>query len=189
MTVEQAKALMIEMGKVSKIKRFEMGSEPIIDIDTLSDVLENLEPEIVAKALNNVEYLKYNKVKFSDGDCCDLDPDIHLTTFLEEMGRSTKLKQVEMEETNFFYVPPGEMAKAFNNLEHLEFKPNPNNTSEQIVATLELMSQKTTVVTLKFIFDNLCLLNPGLVARAVVQVEQVDLLCKLSRALVMAILG
>ena len=94
-----------------------------------------------------------------------------------------------VEENNFFYVPPGVVAKAFNNLEHLEFKPNPNNTSEQIVATLELMSQKTKVVTLKFIFENLSWLNPGLVARAVVQVEQVDMLCKLSRAHVMAILG
>jgi len=188
-TVEQAKALMIEMGKVSKIKRFEIGSEPIIDIETLSDVLENLEPEIVAKALNNVEYLKYNKVKFSDGDCCDLDPDIHLATFLEEMGRSTKLKQVEMEENNFFFVPPRVVAKAFNNLEYLEFKPNPNNTSEQIVATLERMSQKTMVVKLKFIFEDLSWLNPGLVARAVVMVEQVDMLCNLSRAHVRAILG
>jgi len=189
MTGEQAKALMIEMGKGSKMKRFEIGSEPIGDIDTLSDALENVDPEIVAKALNNVEFLSYNKVNFNEGDCCDLDPDIHLATFLEEMGRSTKLKQVEMEENNFFYVPPGVVAKAFNNLEHLEFKPNPNNTSEQIVATLELMSQKTKVVTLKFIFENLSWLNPGLVARAVVQVEQVDMLCKLSRAHVMAIVG
>ena len=93
-----------------------------------------------------------------------------------------------MEENNFFYVQPEVLAKAFNNLEHYEFKSNPNNTSEQIVATLELMAQKTNIVDLKFIYEDLSWLNPGLVARAVVQVEQVDMLCNLSRAHVRAIL-
>ena len=105
------------------------------------------------------------------------------------MGKNTKLKKVDMEENNFFYVQPEVLAKAFNNLEHYKFKPNPNNTSEQIVATLELMAQKINIVDLKFIYWDLSWLNPGLVARAVVQVEQVDMLCNLSRAHVRAILG
>ena len=189
MTVEQVKALMVEMGKGTNIKKFNIGSEPIIDIETLSDAFENLEPEVVAKALNNVEYLSYNKVKFVDGDCCDFPPDLHLASFLEVMGKNTKLKKVEMEENNFFFIQPEVVAKAFNNLEHYEFKQNPNNTSEQIVATLELMAQKTKLVDLKFIYEDLSWLNPGLVARAVVQVEQVDMLCKLSTAHVRAILG
>jgi len=170
MTMEQVKALMVEMGKGSCIKKFDIGSEPIIDIETLSDAFESLEPEVVAKALNNVEYLSYNKVKFVDGDCCDFPPDLHLASFLEVMGKNTKLKKVEMEENNFFYVKPEVVAKAFNNLEHYEFKPNPNNTSEQIVATLELMAQKSNIVDLKFIYEDLSWLNPGLVARAVVMV-------------------
>merc|ERR1712192_75153 len=182
-------ALMVEMGKGSCIKKFDIGSEPIVDIETLSDAFENLEPEIVAKALNNVEYLSYNKVKFVDGDCCDFPPDLHPASFLEVMSKNTKLKKVEMEENNFFYIQPEVAAKAFNNLEHYEFKPNPNNTSEQIVATLELMAQKTRIMSLKFIYEDLSWLNPGLVARAVVQVEQVDMLCNLSRAHVRAILG
>lgn len=36
------------------------------------------------------------------------------------------------------------------------------------------MAQKTKIVNLKFIYEDLSWLNPGLVARAVVQVEQVD---------------
>ena len=54
---------------------------------------------------------------------------------------------------------------------------------------MERMSQKTMVVKLKFIFEDLSWLNPGLVARAVVRVEQVDMLCNLSRAHVRAILS
>ena len=33
------------------------------------------------------------------------------------MGKNTKLKKVEMEENNIFYVQPEVVAKAFNNLE------------------------------------------------------------------------
>ena len=54
-TVEQVRALMVEMGKGSCIKKFDIGSEPIVDIESLSDAFESLEPEVVAKALNYVE--------------------------------------------------------------------------------------------------------------------------------------
>ena len=63
MRKEQARALMIEMGKGSNIKKFDIGSESIIDVVTLEDALETVEPDIVAKALNNVSYLRYNKIK------------------------------------------------------------------------------------------------------------------------------
>eukprot|EP00092_Neocalanus_flemingeri_P034374 GFUD01037381.1.p1 GENE.GFUD01037381.1~~GFUD01037381.1.p1 ORF type:complete len:494 (+),score=144.22 GFUD01037381.1:57-1538(+) len=188
MTKEQAKAFMVDMAKGSKIKKFDIGCELIVDKDTYSDVFENLDPELVATALNNLEHLIYNKLKDAKGDCCDFPPDLHLSRFLQEMGRNTKLKEVEMEENNFFHVAPEVVAKAFNNLEHLEMKPNPYNTSAQIVATLDLMAQKTRLKYVLFEYEDLSWLNPGLVARAVVQVEQVDMKCSLSRAHVNAIL-
>eukprot|EP00092_Neocalanus_flemingeri_P008928 GFUD01009605.1.p1 GENE.GFUD01009605.1~~GFUD01009605.1.p1 ORF type:complete len:508 (+),score=134.60 GFUD01009605.1:95-1525(+) len=188
MTMEQARALLVDMAKGSKIKKFDIGCEVIVDKDTYSDVFENLDPELVATALNNLEHVIYNKLKDAKGDCCDFPPDLHLSRFLQVMGRNTKLKEVEMEENNFFHVAPEVVAKAFNNLEHLEMKPNPYNTSAQIVATLELMAQKTRLKYVLFEYEDLSWLNPGLVARAVVQVEQVDMKCGLSRAHVNAIL-
>eukprot|EP00092_Neocalanus_flemingeri_P045939 GFUD01051554.1.p1 GENE.GFUD01051554.1~~GFUD01051554.1.p1 ORF type:complete len:477 (+),score=126.19 GFUD01051554.1:210-1433(+) len=188
MTMEQAKAFLVDMAKGSKIKKFDIGCELIVDKDTYSDVFENLDHELVATALNNLEHVIYNKLKDAKGDCCDFPPDLHLERFLQVMGRNTKLKKVEMEENNFFFVAPEVVAKAFNNLEHLEMKPNPYNTSAQIVATLELMAQKTRLKYVLFEYEDLSWLNPGLVARAVVQVEQVDMKCGLSRAHVNAIL-
>eukprot|EP00092_Neocalanus_flemingeri_P016644 GFUD01018007.1.p1 GENE.GFUD01018007.1~~GFUD01018007.1.p1 ORF type:complete len:512 (+),score=129.81 GFUD01018007.1:94-1536(+) len=188
MTMEQARAFLVDMAKGSKIKKFDIGCELIVDKDTYSDVLENLDPDLVATALNNLEHVVYNKLKDAKGDCCDFPPDLHLSRFLQVMGRNTKLKKVEMEENNFFYVGPEVVAKAFNNLEHLEMKPNPFNTSAQIVATLELMAQNTRLKYVLFEYEDLSWLNPGLVARAVVQVEQVDMKCGLSRAHVNAIL-
>jgi hypothetical protein len=105
------------MTKGTKIKKFDIGSDSIVDPESLSYVLENLEPELVATALNNVEHLVYNKLESIDGDCCDFPPDLHLLSFLEVMSSATKLKQVEMEENNFFHVPSEVVAKAFNNLE------------------------------------------------------------------------
>ena len=55
MTEEQARALMVEMGKGSIIKKFDIGHS-ILDVTTFEDVLENVEAEIVAKAFNNVPY-------------------------------------------------------------------------------------------------------------------------------------
>ena len=51
------------------------------------------------------------------------------------------------------------------------------------------MAKQTNIVSLKFIYEDISWLNPGLVARAVVQVEQVDMLCKMSRAHIRAVLG
>jgi len=189
MKKDQARTLMIEMGKGSYIKKFDIGSESIIDAVTFEDALEAVEPEIVAKALNNVEYLRYNKIDLRGEDCCDLEPDLHLTTFLEQMGeKPTCLKKLDMEENNYYYVGPSVMAKAFNKLEYLELKPNPATTSEQIVAILQLMAKQTNIVHLKVIYENILWLNPGLVARAVVKVEQVDMMCKMSRAHIRAVL-
>ena len=50
------------------------------------------------------------------------------------------------------------------------------------------MAIQTNVVNLK-IYEDISSLSPGLVARAVVQVEQVDLLYELSREQVIAVLG
>ena len=94
-----------------------------------------------------------------------------------------------MEENNYFYVPPQVVAKAFNNLERLEMKPNRNNTSAQISAILKMMAENTKVKYLTFDYENLSWLNPGLVARAVVQVEKVVMECVLSKAHIRAILG
>jgi len=192
MNVTQASAFLIDMANDTKIKKFDIGCELIIDVDTLSDVFENLDVELVANALNNVEYLSYNKLwkcwNF-EYDCCDLPPDLHLTTFLEVMGKDTKIKQLNMEENNFFYVAPQVVAKAFNNLERLELKANPNKPAAQISAILQMMAEKTRVKYLLFEFEDISWLNPELVARAVVQVEHVVMECSLSRAHVRAILG
>ena len=190
MREEQARFLMIEMGKGSNIKKFDIGSESIIDAVNFGDVLESVEPEIVAKALNNVEYLIYNKINFDGEDCCDMEPDTHLAVFLEEMGdKPSRLKKIDMEENNYYHVAAIVVAKAFNKLEYLELKPNPATTTQQIVAILQLMAKQTNIVSLKFIYEDILWLNPGLVARAVVQVEQVDMLCKMSRAHIRAVLG
>ena len=124
MREEQARFLMIEMGKGSNIKKFDIGSESIIDAVNFGDVLESVEPEIVAKALNNVEYLIYNKINFDGEDCCDMEPDTHLAVFLEEMGdKPSRLKKIDMEENNYYHVTAIVVAKAFNKLEYLELKP------------------------------------------------------------------
>ena len=189
MTLEQARVFMTDMAKGTKIKIFNISCEPIVDADTLSDVFENLDVVLVATALNNLEHLSYNKRLEVAEDCCDFPPDIHLASFLEMMGRGTRLKQLDMEENNYFYVPPQVVAKAFNNLERLEMKPNRNNTSAQISAILKMMAENTKVKYLTFDYENLSWLNPGLVARAVVQVEKVVMECVLSKARIRAILG
>ena len=188
---DQARALLIEMGKSSNIKKFDIGSESILDAETFDDVLGNVEPEIVAKALNNVEYLQYNKITFERQDFSEMmEPDVHLTKFLEQMGdQPTRLKKIDMEENNYFHVPASVMAKALNKLEYLELKPNPYVTTQQIVAILQLMAKQTEVVILKFTYEDILWLHPDLVARAVVQIEQVDMLCKMSRAHIKAVLG
>ena len=66
---------MVEMGKGSIIKKFDMGHS-ILDATTFEDVLENVEPEIVARALNNVEYLIYNKLDFEFEDYWDMGPPV-----------------------------------------------------------------------------------------------------------------
>jgi len=150
-----------------------------------------VEPEIVARALNNIEHLIYNKFTFDleEEECRDLGPDVHLARFLEEMGdKATSLKKLDMKKHNYYHVSPMVMAKAFNKLENLELKPNPATTSTQIAAILQLMAIQTNVVNLK-IYDDISWLSPGLLAGAVVQVEQVDMLCKLSTEQVSAVLG
>ena len=94
MTTEQVKALLMEMGRGSKIVKLDLGYDSIEDVETRWDAFESVEPEVVAKALNNVEYL----IK-------DWLSDVHLAAFLQEMGRKTKLKKLEMEGyQNFFHV-------------------------------------------------------------------------------------
>jgi len=61
MSEGQARALIMEMGKGTNIKKFDMGSGYIIDMVTYGDVLDTVEPEIVAKALTSVEYVRYYK--------------------------------------------------------------------------------------------------------------------------------
>jgi len=190
LTSEQVRALLTEMSLGSNIVKLDLGSDSIIDVESLSDALENVEPEVVAKALNNVQYLIYNKVNFMDGaECDEMEPDDHLAAFLEEMGRNTKLKKLEMQENNYYHVDPVVVGKAFNNLEYIEFQPNPSITTAQIVEILKQMAIKTSVINLKFVYEDISWLNPGLVARAAVQVQQVDMLCKMSRAHIRAILG
>merc|ERR1719233_830338 len=200
MTEEQARAFMVEMGKGSTIKKFDIGNESILDEMTCEDLIENMEPEIVAKALNNVEYLRYNKIADLTEDrrsfrnirniCRHMEPDTHLAIFLEEMGdKATSLKRLDMEENNYYHVVPSVMAKAFNKLEYLELKPNPSIKTKQIVAILKQMAKQTKIVHLKIIYEDISWLSPDLVARAVVQVEQVDLMCKVSRAHVRAVLS
>ena len=209
MSQEQARAFMTEMGKGTKIKKFDIGSDCILDAAYLYDnaddainydVLENVEPEIVAKALNNVEYLRYNKYSFKEeeekfhdltpDDFANMDPDVHLARFLEEMGeRGTRLKMIEMEENNYYHVMPSVMAKAFNKLEYLELKTSPAISSEQIVAILQLMTTQTNVQNLKLVYEDISWLDPDFVARAVVKVEQVDMMCKMSKDHIKAILG
>ena len=86
MTTEQVKALLMEMGRGSKIVKLDLGYDSIEDVETRWDAFESVEPDVVAKALNNVEYL----IK-------DWLSDVHLAAFLQEMGRKTKLKKLEME--------------------------------------------------------------------------------------------
>merc|ERR1719233_2256994 len=116
MREEQARALMVEMGKGTNVKMFDIGNEPITDAVDDSDVLENVEPEIVARALNNVEYLIYNKIYFGEEEFRDIEPeevfdrdflpDVHLIKFLEEMGdKATSIKKLDMEGNNFYHVP------------------------------------------------------------------------------------
>ena len=177
MTTEQVKALLMEMGRGSKIVKLDLGYDSIEDVETRWDAFESVEPEVVAKALNNVEY--FIKIWLSD---------VHLAAFLQEMGRKTKLKKLEMEGTiyNYFHVDPVVVGKAFNNLEYIVL--NSSLTTAQTKEILKQMAIKTNVVNLKFDYD-IFWLNPELVARAVVQVEQVDMMCKMSRAHIMAILG
>ena len=178
MTTEQVKALLMEMGRGSKIVKLDLGYDSIEDVETRWDAFESVEPDVVAKALNNVEYLI--KIWLTD---------VHLAAFLQEMGRKTKLKKLEMEGyQNFFHVDPVVVGKAFNNLEYIVLNPNFSLTTAQTKEILKQMAIKTNVVNLKFDYD-IFWLNPDLVARAVVQVEQVDMMCKMSRAHIMAILG
>ena len=178
MTTEQVKALLMEMGRGSKIVKLDLGYDSIEDVETRWDAFESVEPDVVAKALNNVEYLI--KIWLTD---------VHLAAFLQEMGRKTKLKKLEMEGyQNFFHVDPVVVGKAFNNLEYIVLNPNFSLTTAQTKEILKQMAIKTNVVNLKFDYD-IFWLNPDLVARAVVQVEQVDMMCKISRAHIMAILG
>merc|ERR1719233_1888534 len=199
MREEQARALMGEMGKGTNVKMFDIGSEPITDPVDDGDVLENVEPEIVARALNNGEYLIYNKIYLAEEEFYDSEPeevfdrdflpDVHLINFLEEMGdKATSVKKLDMEGNNFYHVSSKVMAKAFNKLEILVLKHNPAITFQHIAAILELMAIQTNVVNLK-IYEDISRLSPGLVARAVLQVEQVDLLYELSREQVIALLG
>ena len=85
-------------------------------------------------------------------------------------------------------MDPVVVGKAFNNLEYIKLKPNASMTTAQTKEILKQMAIETNVVNLKFDYD-IFWLNPDLVARAVVQVEQVDMMCKMSRAHIMAILG
>jgi len=199
MREEQARALMEEMGKGTNVKKFDIGSEPITDAVDDGDVLENVEPEVVARALNNVEYLIYNKIYIEEEEFCDMEPeeffdrnflpDVHLVRFLEEMGdKATSVKKLDIEGNNLYHVSPNVMAKAFNKLEILELNRYPSTTFEHIAAILELMAIQTNVVNLKIYRDISCL-SPDLVARAVVQVEQVDMLYELSRGHISAVLG
>jgi len=196
MREEQARALMVEMGKGTKVKKFDIGDVPITDVVDGGDVLENVEPEIVARALNNVEYLIYNKINFWEEEFGDRDPeelfdepDVHLVRFLEEMGdKPTSVKKLDIERNNLYHIPPKVMAKAFNKLENLEFRPNPAMTFQHIDAIFELMAIQTDVVNLK-INEDISWLSPDLVARAVVQVEQVDMLYVLPRGHISAVLG
>ena len=169
MTTEQVKALLMEMGRGSKIVKLDLGYDSIEDVETRWDAFESVEPDVVAKALNNVEYLI--KIWLTD---------VHLAAFLQEMGRKTKLKKLEMEGyQNFFHVDPVVVGKAFNNLEYIVLNPNFSLTTAQTKEILKQMAIKTNVVNLKFDYD-IFWLNPDLVARAVVQVEQVDMMCKIS---------
>merc|ERR1719427_895564 len=179
-------ALMKVMGEGTNMKKLDLGGEPLYDVVSRVDILETVEPEIVAKALNSVEYLKYK-----EWGCRDLEPHVHLDVFFEEMGeKPTCLKKLDMDESNYIHVGPSVIAKAFNKLEYLELKPNEESywTSKQIVAILRLMAKQTNIVILKFIYADMSWLNPDLLARAVVQVEQVDILCYMSRAQITAVL-
>ena len=161
MTLEQARVFLTDMSISTKIKKLNIGRQVIVDPDTFTDVFENVEPSLVASALNNLETIIYNKLTYVKEDCCDLSPDIHLLAFLEEMGRNTKVKELEMEENNYFFIPPQIVGKAFNNLDKLQLKPSPFTTSAQICAILKLMAQGTRVKHLTMEYETLSWLNPG----------------------------
>ena len=188
-TMHQARALMMNIAKGSQILKLHLGKECMICLETLSDALDNLEPTLVAEALNKVEYLCYNKISCTDGGCRKMEPDVHFSAFLEEMGKKTNLRQIKMERNAYFNVSSEVVAKAFNNLENLEFANDSCISTKQIVALFKLMSKETKIVRLTLSCDDVLLLNSELVARAVVKVIQADVTCKVSRAHVRALLS
>ena len=61
-TLPQARALVHSIAKGTRIKNFHLGTESVIDAETVSDALQNIDPVLIAVALNNVEYLCYNNI-------------------------------------------------------------------------------------------------------------------------------
>jgi len=131
-----------------------------------------------------------NKLPLSCLDLSYNNLSSHQTSaFLEVMGRGTSLKQLEMKAYNLNNVPSLVVAKAFNNLERFKVKTKSlAQNQSQILATLQLMAKKTSLKFLMFEYtSDISWVNPGLLARAVVQVKQVVINCTLSNAQVRAI--
>ena len=188
-TINQARALLRSITDGSRVLKFHLGRESIIDVETASDMLAILEPRLVALALNKFEHLCYNKISCDDGDCRKMEPDVHLEAFLLEMGIKTNLKHINMGRNIYFHIPPAVVAKAFNNLENLELVQNTCIETNHMLAIFDLMVEETNVMNLRFDRDDISRLHPEIMARAVMKLNQVDFYCKMSGSRIRALLS
>ena len=165
-TSEQAQTLLFNMGQETNLKEMKM----------LNRNLQDIEPETLGLALNNLQNLRIANVP----DVKTLTPEQVNGVFLV-MSEGTKLKEVCLRDLNISQVEPMILASAARRLEELVIWRTFSTENESELSDLQTktlfntLSKKTELKRLIILAKNMINVDPRVLARALNNLEEVHL--------------
>ena len=182
LTLTQTAALFQAMAEPSsRLETLELGIGLLTNRFEEIFLAEDIDPQLIVRGLMNVTDLSYNLYAIEEYNAAQEDPlDPVFKLLLEQMALGGgRLQRADIDENNFHHVDAKTVAAALTQLTELELRPNPRMPmSSHLLEVLKcLASPQSRVRRLRVELASLAWANPGLVARAVVNVEEVHLDC------------
>ena len=155
LTLQQAAAIFTAVSEESTM----------IELDISDNDLSGVDPELLAKAVNNLTTLYIENTNLT------LQQTEAILTAVSEGSKMIKLNIVE---NNMSGVDPGLLAKAVNKLETLDIELT-QLTHQQAAAILSAVSEGSKLTKLIISSNNLSGVDPGLLAKAVTNLETLNI--------------
>ena len=156
LTLQQAAAIFTAVSEESTM----------IELDISDNDLSGIDPELLAKAVNNLTTLYIENTNLT------LQQTEAILTAVSEGSKMIKLNIVE---NNMSGVDPGLLAKAVANLETLDIGST-ELTEQQATTILSGVSKGSEVTKLNMSWNNLSGVDRGLLAKAVTNLESLDVI-------------